>query len=197
MTSEKPTAESILQSIPEPELSTPRRAPAPVHLWNPPVSGEMDMRIARDGTWIHEGTAITRKPLVQLFAGILRFDEDQRYYLVTPVERWAIQVEDAPFVAVSLEVEGEGEHQVLRFTTNLDDSVEAGPDNPIRVVVDPDTQEPSPYVLLRTNLEALINRNVFYDLAERAVEHKVDGKSRFGLWSHGTFFPIDGTSAAS
>ena len=197
MTSDKPTAESILQSIPQPEQSTPRRTPAPVHLWNPPVSGEMDMRIARDGTWIHEGTAITRKPLAQLFAGILRFDEDQRYYLVTPVERWAIQVEDVPFVAVSLEIDGEGEDQVLRFTTNLDDSVEAGPDNPIRVVVDSDTQEPSPYVLIRTNLEALINRNVFYDLAERAVEHEVDGKACFGVWSKGTFFPIDVTSAAS
>ncbi|MEH6387702.1 MAG: DUF1285 domain-containing protein [Pseudomonas profundi] len=196
MASDKPTAESILQSIPEPEQRTPRRAPAPVHLWNPPVSGELDMRIARDGTWVHEGTAITRKPLAQLFAGILRFDDDQRYYLVTPVERWAIQVEDAPFVVVALEVGGEGREQVLRFTTSLDDSVEAGPDNPIRVVVDPETQEPSPYVRVRANLEALINRNVFYELAERAVEHEVDGKTCFGIWSKGTFFPIDGTHVA-
>ena len=193
---DKPTAESILQNIPQAEQSTPRRAPAPVHLWNPPVSGELDMQIIRDGTWVHEGTAITRKPLAQLFAGILRYDEDQRYYLVTPVERWAIQVEDAPFVVVALEVEGEGEQQVLRFTTSLDDSVEAGPDNPIRVVADPDTQEPSPYILIRTNLEALINRSVFYELADRAVEHEEAGSRCLGVWSNGVFFPIDGTPIA-
>lgn len=193
---DKPTAESILQTIPPAERQTPRRGPAPVHLWNPPVSGELDMQITRDGTWVHEGTAITRKPLAQLFAGILRHDEDQRYYLVTPVERWAIQVEDAPFVAVTLEVEGEGEQQVLRFTTSLDDSVEAGPDNPIRVAVDLDTLEPSPYVLIRTNLEALINRSVFYELADRAVEHEVAGSACLGVWSKGVFFPIDGTSRA-
>lgn len=196
MTHDKPTAESILQNIPQPEQSTPRRAPAPVHLWNPPVSGELDMRIGRDGVWYHEGTAITRKPLAQLFAGILRLDEDGRYYLVTPVERWAIQVEDAPFVAVSLKVDGEGSGQVLTFSTSLDDSVEAGPDNPIRVNVDPETDEPSPYVLLRTNLEALINRSVFYELAEHAVEYEVAGTVCFGVWSKGVFFPIDGTSYA-
>ncbi|UAX00036.1 DUF1285 domain-containing protein [Halopseudomonas nanhaiensis] len=174
-----------------------RRAPAPVHLWDPPVSGEMDMRIARDGTWYHEDGPITRLALAQLFSGILRLDDDGRYYLVTPVERWGIQVDDAPFVAVALERHGEGRDQVLSFTTNLDDRVDAGPNNPIRVRVESDSDEPSPYVLVRSNLEALINRSVFYELADLAEEHEVDGRTALGVWSNGAFFPIDGSSAAS
>lgn len=184
-------AQSLLDSIPQ-RSALQRREPAPVHLWNPELSGEMDMHITRDGTWYHEGDPIERKALAQLFAGILRFDDDGRYYLVTPVERWAIKVDDVPFVATRLQVEGEGQQQRLTFTTNLEDEVVVDAEHPIRVEVDSDTQEPSPYVRLRDNLEALISRNLFYELAERAVEHRVDGKVRLGVWSKGEFFPIDG-----
>lgn len=191
MDKRQPTTAALIDSIPQAN-GIQKRAPAPVHLWNPPVSGEMDMRIARDGTWYHEGGPIKRQALAQLFASILRLDDDQRYYLVTPVERWAIQVEDAPFVAVGMEVSGEGPQQVLTFTTNMDDSVEAGAEHPLRVEIDAETQEPSPYILVRSNLQALIQRNPFYQLVELAVEHRVDGQTRLGVWSNGCFFPIDG-----
>lgn len=186
--------QSLIDSIPG-GAAGEAREPAPVHLWNPPLSGEMDMQIARDGTWYHEGDPIGRKALVQLFAGILKYDDDGRYYLVTPVERWAIKVDDAPFVATQLKVEGQGEQQKLVFTTNLQDSFVAGKDHPIRVTVDPETQEPSPYVLVRTNLEALINRNLFYELAELAVEREHNGNPCLGVWSQDCFFPIDGSPA--
>lgn len=186
--------QSLIDSIPG-GASGEAREPAPVHLWNPPLSGEMDMQIARDGTWYHEGDPITRKALVQLFSGILRYDDDGRYYLVTPVERWAIKVDDAPFVATQLKVEGQGEQQKLVFTTNLQNSFTAGKEHPIRVEVDSDTQEPSPYVRVRTNLDALINRNVFYELVELAVEREHNGKMCQGVWSQEYFFPIDGNPA--
>ena len=161
----------------------------PVHLWNPPFCGAIDMRIARDGTWYYLGTPIGRKPMVRLFSGIIRRDGDD-YFLVTPVEKVGIQVDDAPFVAVSLQVEGEGEAQVLRFTNNVDDEVAAGTEHPLRVVIDPLTQEPSPYVLMRTNLEALVHRNVFYQLVELAQSREIDGHEWLGVWSGGVFFPI-------
>ncbi|MEG5263795.1 DUF1285 domain-containing protein [Pseudomonas sp. JDS28PS106] len=161
----------------------------PVHLWNPAFCGDIDMRIARDGTWFYQGTPIGRKPMVRLFSTILRRDGDD-YLLVTPVEKVGIKVDDAPFVAVRLDVQGEGERQVLRFITNVEDEVEAGPEHPLRVVIDPRTQEPSPYVHVRANLEALINRNVFYQLVELAVSRTVDGQRWLGVWSHGEFFPI-------
>ncbi|WP_339842744.1 DUF1285 domain-containing protein [uncultured Halopseudomonas sp.] len=194
MTRRPPPHQSLLDSIPG-ASSTRRPQPAPVDEWDPPVSGEMDLQITRDGTWYHEGDPISRKALVQLFASILRHDDDGRYYLVTPVERWAIQVDDAPFVATQLHVEGEGESQKLTFTTNLEDTVEVGRDNPIRVELDAATQEPSPYVLVRRNLEALIGRNVFYQMVELAVEREHRGKSCLGVWSDGCFFPIDGNPA--
>lgn len=161
----------------------------PVHLWNPAFCGDIDMHIARDGTWFYQGTPIGRKPMVRLFSTILRRDGDD-YLLVTPVEKVGIKVDDAPFVAVRLDVQGEGERQVLRFITNVEDEVEAGPEHPLRVVIDPRTQEPSPYVHVRANLEALINRNVFYQLVELAVSRTVDGQRWLGVWSHGEFFPI-------
>ncbi|MDM3884547.1 DUF1285 domain-containing protein [Pseudomonas sp. BCRC 81390] len=161
----------------------------PVHLWNPDFCGDIDMRIARDGTWYYLGTPIGRKPMVRLFSTIIRRDGDA-YYLVTPVEKVGIRVDDAPFVAVALDVQGEGEQQVLRFTSNVEDQVEAGPANPLRVVTDPQTQEPSPYVLMRSNLDALIHRNVFYQLVELAVPREIDGEEWLGVWSHGVFYPI-------
>ncbi len=162
----------------------------PVHLWNPDFCGDLDMRIARDGTWFYLGTPIGRERLVRLFSTILRHDEDGRYYLVTPVEKVGIRVDDAPFVAVAMKVEGEGRAQVLTFTTNVGDDAVAGPDHPMRFVVDPKTGEPAPYVHVRARLEALINRAVFYDLVALGVEEPYQGEPWFGVWSGGIFFPF-------
>jgi hypothetical protein len=161
----------------------------PVHLWNPPFCGDLDMRIARDGTWFYLGTPIGRPELVRLFSTILRRD-GEKFFLVTPVEKVGITVDDAPFVAVDFDVlRGEGD-PVLRFVTNVGDTVEAGPERPIRVVRDAKTGEPSPYVLVRGNLEALIDRKSFYRLVEIGVHHEVQGIQWFGLCSGGAFFPI-------
>ncbi|MFU8776492.1 MAG: DUF1285 domain-containing protein [Roseovarius sp.] len=157
----------------------------PVHLWNPPFCGDLDMRIARDGTWFYLGTPIGRPELVRLFSTILRRDGDA-YFLVTPVEKVGITVDDAPFVAVDFDAEGAGAAQILRFETNVGDQVTAGPEHPIRVTRDPDTGEPSPYVLVRANLEALIDRKSFYRLVDIGDRHE----GWFGLWSGGRFFPV-------
>lgn len=157
----------------------------PVHLWNPPFSGDLDIRIARDGTWFHEGGAINRMPLVKLFSSILKL-EDGKFYLVTPVEKVGITVEDAPFVAVGFEAEGTGSDQVLTFTTQVGDQVVAGADSPLRMARDPETGEPAPYVMVRAGLEALIDRKSFYRLVELGEER--DGW--FGLWSNGQFFSL-------
>jgi len=177
-------ANDLLAQIPKSEKGLP-----PVHLWNPDFCGHIDMRIARDGTWYYLGTPIGRKPMVRLFSTILRRDGDD-YVLVTPVERVGITVDDAPFVAVTLDVQGQGEAQVLRFVTNVEDSVTADADHPLRVEIDPDTQEPAPYVLVRSNLEALVHRNVFYQLVELAVVRERQGQRWLGVWSSGQFFPI-------
>ena len=161
------------------------QGPAPVHLWNPPFCGDLDMRIARDGTWFYLGTPIGRKRLVKLFSTIIRKDGDE-YFLVTPVEKVGIKVDDAPFVAVDFDVED----KVITFTTNVGDTVQAGPDNPIRIVLNPDHGEPSPYVLIRTNLEALIDRKSFYRLVDQGEAGTVDGVEWFGVWSSGVFFPF-------
>ncbi len=176
-----PSAEGIAASV---RASKGRGLP-PVHLWNPPFCGDLDMRIARDGTWFYLGTPIGRFELVRLFSSILK-KEDGKYFLVTPVEKVGITVDDAPFVAVDFESEGEGQRQVLTFTTHVGDTAAAGPDHPIRVERDPETGEPSPYVLIRAELEALIDRKSFYRLVELGV-HK-DGW--FGVWSGGQFFAI-------
>ncbi|MEL7256242.1 MAG: DUF1285 domain-containing protein [Pseudomonadota bacterium] len=157
----------------------------PVHLWNPPFCGDLDMRIARDGTWFYLGSPITRPGLVRLFSTILR-REDGKYFLVTPVEKVGITVDDAPFVAVDFEVAGADEGQVLVFETNVGDKVLAGADTPIRCEIEPVTGEPSPYVHVRAGLEALIDRKSFYRLVEIGAHHN----GAFGLWSDGSFFPI-------
>lgn len=160
----------------------------PVHLWNPDFCGDLDMEIRRDGTWFYEGTPIGRKPLVRLFSTILKL-EDGKYFLVTPVEKVGIRVVDAPFVAVDIEASGEGEAQNITFTTNVDDTVVAGPEHAIRVARDK-TGEPSPYVHIRAGLEALIDRKSFYRLVDMGEAHDVDGTDMFGVWSGGSFFPI-------
>lgn len=152
-----------------------------------------DIRIARDGTWFHEGSPIGRKALVRLFASVLWRDEGGGYWLRTPAERGRIEVEDAPFVAVELSVKGEGSDQVLAFRTNLDDWVEAGPEHALRVVEGPAKGEPSPYILVRDRLEALILRPVYYELAELAVPAPARAgwpAATLGVWSRGVFFPL-------
>jgi hypothetical protein len=181
----KPSAENLAAAA----RTAGRKGPAPVHLWNPPFCGDLDMEIRRDGTWFYLGTPIGRHALVRLFSSIIRKDGAD-YFLVTPVEKVGIRVVDAPFVAVDAEVEGGGRDQRITFTTNVEDLVTAGPDHPIRVVRDPQTGEPSPYVRVRANLEALIDRKTFYRLVEVGAHEEHEGMRWFGLWSQGTFFPV-------
>lgn len=148
------------------------------------------MRIARDGTWFYHGTPITRKPLVKLFARVLRRDENGDFWLVTPVERARIVVDDAPFTAVAVDIAGSGRRQVLRFRTNLDEEVTADAAHPIIVRHDAVTGEPSPYVQVREGLQALIARPVYYELVDHGCERTVDESTMYGIWSSGTFFSL-------
>ena len=154
------------------------------------ICGDLDMRIARDGTWFYHGSPIGRKRLVKLFASVLRREDDGHYYLVTPVEMGRVEVDDAPFVAVAMDVSGDGPGQRLTFRTNIDEEVVADDAHPIRVDHNQWTGEPSPYVLVRDGLEALIGRAVYYDLVERGVEKEVEGETLFGVWSCGVFFAL-------
>lgn len=177
----KVSAESLASSA----RAASKKGPPPVEKWNPPFCGDLDMRIARDGTWFYLGTPIGRHELVKLFSSIIRRDGDD-YFLVTPVEKVGITVDDAPFVAIDFDAVEGG----LEFVTNVGDEVIAGPDHPIRVVRDAETGEPSPYVLIRRNLEALIDRKSFYRLVDLGVTEAVDGEDWFGVRSGGAFFPI-------
>ena len=159
------------------------RGAAPVHLWNPAHCGSIDIRIAADGTWFHEGSPIGRQPLVRLFSTVLRRDPDG-FHLVTPGEKLKIAVDDAPFVAVGVDRPGEG---VLRFVTNVGDVVEAGPEHPIRVAAG-QGGEPRPYVHVRAGLEALIARTVFYELAALSTPGP-DGRP--SVASHGAWFALE------
>jgi hypothetical protein len=162
------------------------KGPPPVHLWNPPFCGDIDMRIAQDGTWFYMNSPIGRKPLVQLFSSVLRHDGDGKFYLVTPVEKVGIRVDDAPFTAIRMRVEGEGQDQVIRFETNVDDEVTVDHDHPLRFAEEEGTGGLKPYVLVRARLEALVSRALFYDLAGAGVVE--DGW--FGVWSTGRFYPM-------
>ncbi|MGB3177932.1 MAG: DUF1285 domain-containing protein [Albidovulum sp.] len=181
----KPSAENLAAAA----KAAGKKGPPPVHLWNPPFCGDLDMEIRRDGTWFYLGTPIGRHGLVKLFSSIIRKDGDD-YFLVTPVEKVGIRVVDAPFVAVDANATGQGPEQMIRFVTNVEDEITAGPDHPIRVMRDAITGEPSPYILVRTNLEALIDRKTFYRLVELGAHADHDGTSWFGLWSDGQFFPV-------
>jgi hypothetical protein len=157
----------------------------PVERWNPAHCGDSAMRIARDGTWYHEGTPIGRPAMVRLFSTILRREEDGSHVLVTPVEKLSIEVEDAPFLAVEVKSEGEGQGRRLAFRLNTGDVVLAGPDHPIRLREGEDG--PHPYVEVRGGLQALVARPVYYELAELAL---AEGQQPPGLWSGGAFFPL-------
>ncbi len=165
-----------------------RRLP-PVDQWNPSHCGDSEMRIARDGTWYHQGSPIGRQAMVRLFATILRREADGRYVLVTPVEKLDIAVEDAPFVAVEMKAEGSGRNSRLAFRLNTGDLVTAGRDHPLRFAAGDDG--PRPYLHVRGGLEALVARPVYYDLAERAL---ADDAAAPGIWSDGAFFPLDLTA---
>jgi hypothetical protein len=156
----------------------------------PPVDhGDLDMRIARDGTWFYRGSPIGRPRLVKLFASVLRREEDGSYWLVTPVERGRVVVEDAPFLAVEINSEGTGRDRRLSFRTNLDEIVAAGPEHPLRVETTANG-EPAPYILVRPGLEARLNRPAFYELVDLADAERGDSDGPFGLWSNGVFFDL-------
>ena len=152
--------------------------------------GDIDMRIAADGTWFHQGTPIGRRELVKLFAKVLTRDKSGRFWLVTPAEMARIEVDDAPFIAVEMTVQGGGRNQLLSFRTNVDETVIADKDHAIRLETDPETGEPSPYVTVRPRMEARLARPVYYDLVSLGTEEKQNNESVFGVWSGGVFFPL-------
>ena len=166
-----------------------KKGPPPVHLWNPPFCGDLDMRIASDGTWFYLGTPIGRPALVKLFASVLR-REQGLFYLVTPVEKCGITVEDAPFMAVEMKVEHSAGDKVLHFRTNVDDWVACGPDHGLRFEPEPDTGGLKPYLHVRRDLWAKVTRALFYDLVELGEERAVGGETMFGVASGGEFYAM-------
>ncbi len=152
--------------------------------------GVFDIRINRDGLWFYHGSPIGRKELVKLFASVLRRDEDGRFLLETPVEKGVIEVEDAPFLAVELQTEGEGRARTLIFRTNLDENVMLDRAHPLRIAHNPETGEPAPYILVRAGLEARLTRAVYYELVELGGEETMNGETSFGVWSGGVFFSL-------
>ena len=154
------------------------------------LCGDLDIRIDRDANWFYHGTPIGRKELVRLFASVLKRDAAGDYWLETPAEKARIQVDDAPFAAVEMTVEGAGKSQRVVFRTNVDENVMADADHPVRIETDPETGEPSPYVLVRDGLEARLTRAVYYDLVDHGVEATIEGVRKYGIWSAGSFFPI-------
>jgi hypothetical protein len=172
------------------DTNDPSKGLPPVDKWNPPFCGDIDMEIRADGTWFYMGTPIGRHPLVRLFSTVLRKDEDGKTYLVTPVEKVGIRVEDAPFVAVEMVVTGEGAGQTLTFRTNVGDVAEAGPDHELRFVIEGENQELKPYLHIRGNLEALVSRAVMYDLVELGEQAEIEGRAMFCIRSGGVLFDV-------
>ncbi len=166
----------------------------PLHLWNPAERPDIGLAIERDGTWTHQGGAFTRQKLVKLFASVLRREADGRYFVVTPVEKVPVRVVDAPFMAVELEVRGDGERQKLIWRTNVDDAVIAGPDHPIRFEAEASDGAPIPYVMIRDGLEARVPRSLYYDLVDLAVVASTGDTEQFGVWSAGKFFAMANTA---
>jgi len=183
------TGQSTLDAI---TASLPRgkRGPPPVEQWNPPFCGDIDMRIAVDGTWFYQKTPIGRHALVKLFASVLKREGD-KYFLVTPVEKVGIVVEDAPFLAVEMR----RTDKIISFRTNMDEWIDAGPEHPLRFEPEPETGGMKPYVLVRRNLWAKVTRALFYDLVEAGEERVVDGVTKFGVMSGGQFFVMADAAA--
>jgi uncharacterized protein len=174
--------------------SAVQKGAPPVHLWNPPFCGDIDMRIAADGTWFYLKTPIGRPALVRLFASVLK-REGHKYFLVTPVEKCGILVDDAPFLAVELAIDAGTPERILRFRTNVDDWVDCGPDHPLRFEPEAETGGLKPYLHVRRDLWAKVTRALFYDLVELGEERAIDGVQMFGIASAGAFFAM--ASAAS
>jgi hypothetical protein len=166
-----------------------RKGPPPVHLWNPPFCGNLDIRIASDGTWFYLGTPIGRPALVRLFASVLKREGDS-YFLVTPVEKVGIVVEDAPFLAVEMRADDARQGRALNFRTNVDDEVVCGPGHPLRFEPEADTGGLKPYLHVRRDLWAKVTRALFYDLVELGEERDVNGRRMFGVESRGDFFAM-------
>ena len=166
------------------------KGPAPVHLWNPPYCGDLDIVIKRDGTWFHEGQPIRRRELVKLFSSILK-KEDGRYYLVTPAEKVGITVECCPFLIIGMEVSQLDDNQVIRFHTSTDEQVLADSEHHLSVEAIGRDDFLHPVIHVRDGLSGLLSRAVFYRLAEMAVEHELQEAPRLGVFSSGIFFPLD------
>lgn len=162
----------------------------PVDKWNPEFCGDIDMKIMRNGKWFYMGTEIKRPAMVKLFSGILRLDSDNCYYLVTPVEKVRISVEDAPFIATSLISENKDNINHLYFITNVNEKILLTKNNPLEIKINNITEEPSPYIFVRKNLKALISRSVFYELIELATKKNIDGKDCLVLVSAGEVFKL-------
>jgi hypothetical protein len=175
--------EGLLSAVPE-------RRPAPVESWHPPYCGDIGLKIRHDGTWLYRDSPIGRAALVKLFAGVLRKDADGRTYLVTPAEMVDVEVEDAPFLAVEMEVQGTGRRQQLVFRTNVDDIVACGHEHPLRFAEQQPGGGLKPYLLVRGRLEALLTRALLHDLVAFAVEEPHDHGRVAGVWSGGAFFPL-------
>lgn len=170
-------------------IAGPAKGPPPVERWNPPFCGDLDMRIAADGTWFYLKTPIGRPALVKLFASVLKREGD-KYFLVTPVEKCGIQVDDAPFMAVELNVKESSAGHVLNFRTNVDDWVACGPQHALRFEPETNTGGLKPYLHVRRELWAKVTRALFFDLVELGEEREVSGKAMFGVSSNGMFFPM-------
>lgn len=190
-TDESPTKalDALMAQVGKQQTGKTKALP-PVDQWNPDFCGDLDMVIKRDGTWFYNGTPIGRAPLVRLFSTILRKDEDGKTYLITPVEKVGITVEDAHFVAVTMDVKGQGDEQALTFHTSVGDEIRCDADHPLRFEISGENDELKPYLAVRGRLEALLARPVMYDLVNHGEEIDVDGTTMFAIRSAGDVFPI-------
>jgi uncharacterized protein len=181
--------EAIAAGLPRENKGLP-----PVERWNPPFCGDIDMRIGADGTWFYQKTPIGRPALVKLFASVLKREGD-KYFLVTPVEKVGIVVDDVPFLAVEMHVSDDNTGRILQFRTNVDDWISVGPGHTLRFELQPKTGGLKPYLHVRRDLWAKVTRALFYDLVGMGEERDVDGKTMFGVLSQGEFFAMAEASA--
>lgn len=187
---EQPPADPRLAGLSQLIRSSADDRKPPLESWNPSTTSDIGLRISADGDWHYQGSAIRRPALVKLFASILRREADGKHYLVTPVEKVVVAVEDAPLLAVELWAEGEGADRALSLRSNLDDLIAPGEDHPIRFGRDESTGAPKPYFAVRHGLEALATRSVYLELVDLGAVEDVSGERLFGLWSRGRFFPM-------
>lgn len=162
----------------------------PVHLWNPPHCGDIGLKIDEAGTWWYQGSSIKRHNMVKLFSTILRKEEDGSHVLVTPVEKIIIEVEDVPFIAVELQIEGSGPEQKIFIRTNVDEVITIDENHPVTFRIDPENKGLKPYIEIRNGLLARLTRTMTYDLLEKLEEQQVNGQDCVGIWSSGHFFPV-------